>query len=295
MRHLALLPLFTLVAIAAIAAPAEVPAPPIRVEKVFLPGGEINDRLLLQEITTKTEALVKSGRTVKATNLMEQLNRKSCKIKLPKPSSQRLEPEVLAAKTRAGVLVVSGFYKCTRCPNWHTSAASGFMLTADGVFTTSYHVVDNAQNEALVILTGDGRLAPVTEVLAADKTADIAILRAEGVGYTPLPVSTNALAGAKITVISHPDNHFYALSEGIISRRFLDNTPSGTRSMISITADFGKGSSGAPVFDQFGAVIGSVNNTQSVYYDIKNGQKDNLQMVFKNCVSMRHLLDLITP
>ncbi|MSR65511.1 MAG: hypothetical protein EXS18_06995, partial [Verrucomicrobiae bacterium] len=147
MRHLALLPLFTLVAIAAIAAPAEVPAPPIRVEKVFLPGGEINDRLLLQEITTKTEALVKSGRTVKATNLMEQLNRKSCKIKLPKPSSQRLEPEVLAAKTRAGVLVVSGFYKCTRCPNWHTSAASGFMLTADGVFTTSYHVVDNAQNE----------------------------------------------------------------------------------------------------------------------------------------------------
>ncbi len=294
MRHLALLPLL---AIAALAAPAKEPAsaPSIRIEKAFLPGGEINDRRLLDEINSKTDALVKSGRTIHATNLIAQLSRKSCKIKLAKPSATRLDPESLATKTRAGTLVVSGFYKCTRCPNWHTSAASGFMLTADGAFTTSYHVVDNAQNEALVILTGEGRLAPVIEVLAADKVADIAILRAEGSGFTPLPVSTNALAGAKITVISHPDNHFYALSEGIISRRFLDTTPNGTRSMLSITADFGKGSSGAPVFDQFGTVIGSVNNTQSVYYDIKNGQKDNLQMVFKNCVSMRHLLDLIAP
>lgn len=294
MRHLTLLPLLALIAVAA---PAKDPSPatPIRIEKVFLPSGEINDRLLLNEINAKTDALFKSGRTVHATNLIAQLSRKSCNIKLPKPATTRIDPEALAAKSRAGVLIVSGFYKCNRCPNWHVSAASGFMLTADGAFTTSYHVVDNAQNEALTILTGDGRLAPVIEVLAADKTADIAILRAEGIGYTPLSVSTNALAGAKITVISHPDNHFFALSEGIISRRFLDTTPNGTRSMLSITADFGKGSSGAPVFDQFGSVIGSVNNTQSVYYDIKNGQKDNLQMVFKNCVSMRHLLDLISP
>jgi hypothetical protein len=40
-------------------------------------------------------------------------------------------------------------------------------------------------------------------------------------------------------------------------------------------------------------VIASVNNTQSAYYSVKNGVKDNLQMVFKNTVSMQHLLDLI--
>jgi S1-C subfamily serine protease len=65
--------------------------------------------------------------------------------------------------------------------------------------------------------------------------------------------------------------------------------------MFSITADFAKGSSGAPVFNEFGAVIGSVNNTQSTYYSVKNGVKDNLQMVFKNTVSMQHLLNLIQP
>ena len=63
--------------------------------------------------------------------------------------------------------------------------------------------------------------------------------------------------------------------------------------MIAITADFAKGSSGAPVFNEFGAVIGSVNNTQSTYYSEKNGVKNNLQMVFKNTVSLQHLKDLI--
>ena len=46
-------------------------------------------------------------------------------------------------------------------------------------------------------------------------------------------------------------------------------------------------------FNANGNVIASVNNTQSTYYSIKNGVKDNLQMVFKNTVSMEHLLDLI--
>ena len=84
------------------------------------------------------------------------------------------------------------------------------------------------------------------------------------------------------------------LSEGIISRKYLDNTrDGGQRKMLSITADFAKGSSGAPVFNEFGAVIASVNNTQSTYYTEKNGVKDNLQMVFKNTVSMHHLLNMI--
>ena len=84
------------------------------------------------------------------------------------------------------------------------------------------------------------------------------------------------------------------LSEGIISRKYLDSTrKEGSRSMIAITADFAKGSSGAPVFNEFGAVIASANNTQSAYYSVKNGVKDNLQMVFKNTVSMQHLLNLI--
>jgi S1-C subfamily serine protease len=249
----------------------------LRADKPFLPTGEVNDRAILGELNKKTGQLRESKATTRGEDLIKQLSRKTCKLKLSKPGNKKLSTAEIVKRYRKGVVVVSGYYKCKRCPNWHSSAASGFMLTKDGVFCTSYHVVENKDNDTLVIMTGDGRIAPVLEVLAANKRTDLAILRVAGKDYTPLPVATEASPGEKVRVLSHPDKRFYTLSEGI----------------IAITADFAKGSSGAPVFNEYGAVVGSVNNTQSTYYNVNKGVKDNLQMVFKNCVSMRHLLELI--
>jgi len=266
----------------------------LRADKSFLPTGEVNDRAILGELNKKTGQLRESKATTRGEDLIKQLIRKTCKLKLSKPGKKKLSAAEIIRQYRKGVVVVSGYYKCKRCPNWHSSAASGFMLTKDGVFCTSYHVVENKDNDTLVIMTGDGRIAPVLEVLAANKRTDLAILRVAGKDYTPLPVATEASPGEKVRVLSHPDKRFYTLSEGIISRRWLDQRPGrGARSMLAITADFAKGSSGAPVFNEYGAVVGSVNNTQSTYYSVNKGVKDNLQMVFKNCVTVRHLLELI--
>jgi len=270
----------------------------LRVNRGILPNGMIDDRRLLSELNLHAKQLRDAKDSVKAADLRKQLNRKQCQLTLQMSGDKKLNTAEIAERSRKGVLVVSGLYKCQNCPNWHSGAASGFMLTEDGAFCTSYHVVDNAKNDTLVIMTGDGRVAPVVEVLAADKRTDLAILRADGKGFTPLPVTLNPLdapIGGKVRVFSHPNRHFYVLSEGIISRKYLDSTrKEGSRRMISITADFAKGSSGAPVFNEYGAVIASVNNTQSTYYDVKkDGTKDNLQMVFKNTVSLEHLRTLI--
>lgn len=270
----------------------------LRVNRGILPGGMIDDKKLLSELNLHAKQLRDVKDSVKAADLLKQLNRKQCQLTLQMSGDKKLNTAEIAERSRKGVLVVSGLYKCQNCPNWHSGAASGFMLTEDGAFCTSYHVVDNAKNDTLVIMTGDGRVAPVVEVLAADKRTDLAILRANGKGFTPLPVTLNPLdapIGGKVRVFSHPNRHFYVLSEGIISRKYLDSTrKEGSRRMISITADFAKGSSGAPVFNEYGAVIASVNNTQSTYYDVKkDGTKDNLQMVFKNTVSLEHLRTLI--
>ena len=270
----------------------------LRVNRGILPNGMIDDRRLLSELNLHAKQLRDAKDSVKAADLRKQLNRKQCQLTLQMSGDKKLNTAEIAERSRKGVLVVSGLYKCQNCPNWHSGAASGFMLTEDGAFCTSYHVVDNAKNDTLVIMTGDGRVAPVVEVLAADKRTDLAILRANGKGFTPLPVTLNPLdapIGGKVRVFSHPNRHFYVLSEGIISRKYLDSTrKEGSRRMISITADFAKGSSGAPVFNEYGAVIASVNNTQSTYYDVKkDGTKDNLQMVFKNTVSLEHLRTLI--
>ena len=270
----------------------------LRVNRGILPGGMIDDKKLLSELNLHAKQLRDVKDSVKAADLLKQLNRKQCQLTLQMSGNKKLNTAEIAERSRKGVLVVSGLYKCQNCPNWHSGAASGFMLTEDGAFCTSYHVVDNAKNDTLVIMTGDGRVAPVVEVLAADKRTDLAILRANGKGFTPLPVTLNPLdapIGGKVRVFSHPNRHFYVLSEGIISRKYLDSTrKEGSRRMISITADFAKGSSGAPVFNEYGAVIASVNNTQSTYYNVKkDGTKDNLQMVFKNTVSLEHLRTLI--
>ena len=193
-----------------------VQASELRVNRGILPGGLIDDRRLLSELNQHAKQLREDEGTVKVSELLKQLDRKQCTLTLQQPGKEKLNSAQIAERNRKGVLVVSGLYKCQHCPLWHSGAASGFMLTDDGVFCTSYHVIDNKDNDSLVIMTGDGRVAPVVEVLAANKATDLAILRAKGKGFTPLPVDTSAQAaplGGKVRVFSHPDRHFYVLSE----------------------------------------------------------------------------------
>ena len=110
----------------------------LRMSRAILPGGVIDDRRLLAEINLNSIELRDAEGAIKAADLLKQLDRKKCNIQLPKPGHQRLTAAETAQRYRKGVLVVSGLYKCKRCPNWHSGAASGFMLTADGAFCTSY-------------------------------------------------------------------------------------------------------------------------------------------------------------
>jgi S1-C subfamily serine protease len=69
---------------------------------------------------------------------------------------------------------------------------------------------------------------------------------------------------------------------------------------MSVTADFGVGSSGGPVLDETGRVVGMVAMTAAVIAaDTEEEQKNppalGLQMVFKDCVPLMALQGLIGP
>ena len=260
-------------------------------------GVAIDDAEIERRLVAAATALIDSGKGVSVKTLAGQLDRRSCGARLAVGGGRKVSAAELVAQARSGVLVVAQSYLCGKCDKRHLSAASGVMLTADGAFATSYHVVNQKTNDVMLIMTGDGRIAPVTAVLAARRDADVAILQAEGTGFTALPLSTNAPAGMPVRVISNPDNNFFTLSEGVVSRQFVNKRRRGMDpvTMLAITADFAKGSSGGPVFDEFGAVVGIVTSTVSTYFETNNGRRENLQMVFKHCIPSRYLLELTKP
>jgi serine protease Do len=253
-----------------------------------------DDAERMSKMLSEGAQLLKAGAATKAKTLIEQLARTRCRVKLIAPPRKVLASEDLYERMKPSVVVIGTLYKCDRCDKIHLATASGVVISESGVCATNYHVVNNPRNEALVIMTDDSRVLPVKAVLAADKFDDVALLQVDAKGLKPAALVPDAKVGSHIYVLSHPDRCFYTFSEGVISRYFTLHQPSGVDTLeMSITADYAKGSSGAPIFNDRGAVVGLARSTSPVYYDDKDGKKGSLQMVVKQCVPASRILKLI--
>ena len=256
----------------------------------------VDDARLYAALVKGGVELLNKGQTTKGATLIEQLQRKSCQLKLTaKPNHAPLPNSSLYARNKAGVLILAGLFKCGNCPDWHAGCSSGFVLTADGVAVTNYHVVNHPESATLVAMTVDGRVLPVTAVLAASKADDIAIIQLGGGNLQATPLLADAQVGTKVCVIGHPSGMFYTLCEGIVSRYFRQADSGGEVPRMAISADFAIGSSGGPIFDQCGNAVGMVAGTTSIYFTRENGKNDNLQMVLKYCVPTSSVLKMIAP
>ena len=257
----------------------------------------LDDQRIIHRIEAVATRLIREKKVTPAAKLRGQLKRKSCRLALAEPSPAVMSAKKLYRERRAGVVIVAGMNKCDRCTRWHVAPATGFVISADGAIVTSYHVLEKKDRATYVVGFGDGRVLPVREVLAASKGNDLAILRVDPPGEKPfvsVPVGSDVVVGSPISIISHPDRKFYMLTRGIVSRRYGAHRHGGDDiPMFSVTADFSRGSSGAPVFDESGSAVGVVASTHSIYYEEKDGVQTNLQMVIKQCIPASSLLKLI--
>ena len=252
--------------------------------------GFINSFSIKKSLEKQTLKLVKDKKTVPIATLKRQLARSKCKVQLESPKSSNQSLQDIYQNNKKSTLLVGALYKCGKCPNWHASVASGFFLTSDGIICTNYHVVDSSQGDTLVVMTSDGTVYPVEEVLAGHKGDDIAIIRIAGNGFTPLSIVDNTPVGSPACLISNPSNNYYAFTSGIISRYFkIYGKEKKLVDRMAITADFAGGSSGAAIFGEKGNVIGMVTATRS----LTSGKKKNLQMVIKMCVPAKSILKII--
>lgn len=265
----------------------------LRAEVVF-----IDDDSVQQKLQQHLERYAARTNRVLITRLEDELSRTSAVVKLARPLTRERDWAEVYERARDSVLVVGQLYKCERCSKWHLACASGAIVSSDGVLLTNYHVVESERGEVMGAMRLDGTFFPVVEVLAANKREDVALVRLEGEDFQPLPLLAEKPVGSAVAVLSHPDQSFYTLTAGIISRYCAEPVvPRGKarRRNMMITADYAKGSSGAPVLDDCGNVVGIASSTVSVYYDDDHGVQKNLQQVIKYCVPARCALDLIQP
>jgi len=219
------------------------------------------------------------------------------------PAAEGRKIEVTGAKADAGidyericrsVVVVGSVDFCKDCKASHMGAVStGWVIDPRGRIVTNYHVLEDKDAEEIGVMTFDGAVHPVRAVLAADREGDAAVVEIDmgNIELPALPLAGEAQTGERIRVVGHPDGRFYSLTEGIVSRVFREETADekSHRTWLTVTADYGGGSSGAPVLNTAGEVVGMVSSTATLLADPEEGKEPeaaDVQMVFRDCVSI---------
>src|ERR1700730_652471 len=131
-----------------------------------------------------------------------------------------------------------------------TKSGTGFFISSDGLLLTNYHVIEGAT--FLGGRTAQGAIFILDQVISMSRNSDLALLkfRVQDTPFLKLGSSANAVEGQKVLVIGNPEGFQGTVSDGIIAA-FRDG-----RSYIQITASVSPDSSGAPVLDESGQVIG---------------------------------------
>ena len=272
----------------------DVPAAAVK-RKPLAPSKEDDNGLRNKFISRMAEHLGR-GKTVKGGELASQLDRKLFEMDCVTGSSASLPSADIYQRAVKSVVMIGTLYKCGRCENWHSGFSTGFVIGGDGIVVTNYHVVEkSADVETLGVMTHNGKVFPVSSVLAADELQDIAVLKVAGKGLSALPVKADAPVGSGVYVLGHPDGQFYTFTHGLVSRYMVHDAhrKKGKINRMAITADFARGSSGSPVLDGHGRVVGIVSSTRSIYYNKEKGVEKNLQMVLKHCIPAGELLKLL--
>src|SRR5216110_1372618 len=149
------------------------------------------------------------------------------------------------------------------------SRGSGFFIDKDRV-VTNRHVIDGAYRAEVHLNSGNS--FPVKTVVAVDAEADVALLKVEAPAAQVRSLAldrTSPQEGESVVVIGNPFGLEGSVTNGIVSA--VRDIP-GFGRIIQITAPISPGSSGSPVVNMQGQVIGvatlQITGGQSVNFAI---------------------------
>lgn len=133
------------------------------------------------------------------------------------------------------------------------SLGTGFVVSNDGLVASNLHVV--AGNSKILVTLADHREFEVVEVFNGDRERDLVILRIEAhrLPAVSLGDSSAIRPGDSVVAIGHPLGLEDTVSNGLVSGiRHVDDH----LTVLQISAPIAPGSSGGPIFNDRGEVIG---------------------------------------
>ncbi len=139
------------------------------------------------------------------------------------------------------------------------SLGSGFLVHSDGYILTSDHVV--AEAESIRVMLQDVKDPVEASVVARDPSREVALLKVSS--SKPLPTLTlgdsDAVGiGEMVMAVGNPLGLSHTVTAGIISAkgRVIDEKAQRSYELLQTDASINPGSSGGPLVDMRGGVIG---------------------------------------
>lgn len=151
---------------------------------------------------------------------------------------------------------------------------TGFIIDSNGIIVTNYHVIAawlEADNTLLVKME-NGSYFPIRTLINFDKENDVAIFKVDGKELPVVKLSTDykPKQGENIVVVGSPLGLETTVSDGIIS------SVRGEDGLLQVTAPISQGSSGSPVLNSNGEVVGVIT------FLIEGGQNLNFAIPVKH-------------
>ena len=168
------------------------------------------------------------------------------------------------------------------------SLGTGFVVRADGWIATNLHVVIGGPRVKVTLR--DGRELEVVEMLAASPDHDLALVRIEATGLPTLALgdSDAMRPGDPVVAIGNPMGLEDTVSNGLLSAR--RKVGKSGFEVLQVSAPIAPGSSGGPIFNDHGEVIGIATAV------VESGRANREQVPLQNLafgVPIRYLAPMI--
>ena len=141
-------------------------------------------------------------------------------------------------------------------PRRWESLGSGFVVDAErGLIITNQHVIGSASE--ILVMDHSGRVMEA-KALGADEGIDLAVLQVTDIGLPAVTLgdSRTLRVGEDVFAVGNPYGHGHSVTRGILSARARSLGRDEFDLFLQTDAAINPGSSGGPLFDASGRVIG---------------------------------------